>query len=621
MKNLLAILILACLSISSNASEAFKPFIQEGNNLPVCQLALKHYQNIYESSDNTTTGIKSSREVYIPELSPADMQDTQGTLETTTIEIEGQQKTIAFFSRELGWRGLIYSGYMISAGDLENLKKQIKESDEGGEIKHFYPMGDLAYGSNFSWWLNMPFQYQSNWYVLGDFRDFSRHNAIRYVYKLRADSSSEKICAIQIYKNYEPKKSNEGLPYFAAYINSLETMLVSPGSCGTSHPEAFAKSNGQLFASSALIRPWAISNPTKGQTSNSLALEKQLQNHFDHWKYTDIWTYRENESFAYLMVDAERELTQHYVSNLGYDLKSAADLAKRVIYQAPLSYYSLGNYIDSNKDFSAFQKMAEGKFQGWVNIDEVMSLHYGKVQDVAYTLMLDNPEQYLGAPESIKLDKIETEFKKNLLMYAAHMNNYDAVEWLIKSGFPTNKVTVFKTDMCAQFPERTNRSALTYAVENGSIALIQLLIDAGEKLDIIDTKGNNLDFYLNLNPRFTAEEKKLGLKKLIEKYRSAEIKPSFSCSATLGKIEKAICNSKGLSIYDDELGKAYAAAIAADAKIKESLKQSQREWLRKRTNDCMSSQTDQELNGCIARTTRSRIHYLGYLKSNLKVTP
>jgi uncharacterized protein YecT (DUF1311 family) len=426
------------------------------------------------------------------------------------------------------------------------------------------------------------------------------------------------MCSIQIYKNYEPQRSNENLPYFAAYINSVETMLVSSGDCGTSHPEAAAKDSGNFFASSALIRPWSISNPIKPQHKHDIT-EKQLQNHLDHWKYTDAWTYRENESFNYLKIDAERELTEYYISKFGYQPKNAEKLAQKVVTQTPLSYYSLGYYHDSSKDFSPFQNMAAGKFNDWSNIDAIMKLHYGKVDEIAFTLMLDNPEQLRNIPESYEIKKIETEYKKNLLMYAAHINNYDSTEWLIKSGFPINQATFFKTGMCAQFPERTNRSALTYAAENSSIHLIRLLIDAGEKADIVDTKGNDLNFYLSLNPRFTTEEKKLGLSNLLEKYKDTVIKPSFSCSAKVGKIESAICNSKGLSIYDDELSKMYGILLSSSARdIKESLKQSQINWLHQRNKDCTNSTTDGELKGCIARTTRSRIRYLEYLNKNLK---
>lgn len=545
--------ILTLIIIFSSFSHAkkFIPLILEGEDLPVCQQVIGHYKDIYKSNETTTKGITTSAEIYIPEFTTHELPEEK-FIQKANITIDGKEKTLVFFSRWLGWRGQIHTGYMINPDDdLSSLTKELEENDSNKKTPFFYPMGQLKYGSDFSWWINLPFKFQDNWYTLEDFGDFQRHKAIRNVYQLHADSTSSKVCSLQIYKNFEDEKQTE-LPYFSAYIHSVKKILLSPGDCGTSTPESYAKSNGELFVSTALLRPWAIANNL--QKTSRTDLKKQLSKHFDHWKYTDIWTYRESESFDYLAIDATSELKDYYITQFAYPPQYAEQLAKTFIQEIPFSYYSLGVYEDADKDYSWLQKMVDGQFNNWLEIEDLTKLQHGKIADIAFSLMLDNPQQFTANP-TLPIDKIENYYKKNLLMYAVHMNNYDTVEWLLKNDFPLNRKTFLEHSMCTVYPERINRSALTYAAENSSIHLIKLLIDAGEKPDIIDNKGNNLDFYLKQNPRFTDEEKQLGIEGLVDKYKDAVIQPSFNCNQKLGKIESTICNNKGLSIYDKELNK------------------------------------------------------------------
>jgi uncharacterized protein YecT (DUF1311 family) len=609
MKSLLSVLILLT-SLSVTANNTFTPTLLTGEDNSVCSQVLKYYQDLYNSQKMTTTSISSTEELPIPEFTTNTLPNDE-SLHKAKIQIDNKEKIIIYYARWMGWRGLIYTGYLVDSAEEAKLTAALQAKESTKEFQHFYPVGTLKYGSNFSWWLNFPFQYNNQWYLVEDFGDFTRHDAIRDVYQIHADSSSSKVCSLQIYKNYEPRKNNEELPYFAAYINSTENILLSPGECGTSTPEIYASNNGRLFTSTALIRPWAASKVT-----HHAHIRNQLDSHFNHWKYTDAWSYRESESLSYLATDAARELKDYYISRFGYNIKQAQELADKIIKEIPFGYYSLGVYEDSKKDFSALEKMASGQFDNWNSIDSIMKLQYGKINNIAFTLMLDNPNSF-SKNTSLKLDVIENYYKKNLLMYAAHMNNYDTTEWLIKNQFPLNRITYMEYDMCNRFPERVNRSALTYATENASIHLIKLLVDAGEMTDIVDSKGNNLDFYLQKNPRFTDTEKKLGLKGLLEQYSTNPIHPSFNCNQTLGKIEQTICNSKGLSIYDSELNSLYKNAINKNTSYANSLKISQRDWLKIRSNLCSILVDANELKNCIARTTRSRIHYLSYIYNNI----
>jgi uncharacterized protein YecT (DUF1311 family) len=169
---------------------------------------------------------------------------------------------------------------------------------------------------------------------------------------------------------------------------------------------------------------------------------------------------------------------------------------------------------------------------------------------------------------------------------------------------------------CDKGPKRNGRSALTYAAENASIELIKLLVDAGSNVKVIDSDGNNLDFYINKNPRFSIAEKAQGFEGILKKYsKPSDINPSFSCSAKLNRLEKAICSSKGLSIYDRELSQIYKQAISYP-KISRQLKNSQIDWLKRRNNSCSKYHDDFQVNACIARTTRARIRALEYIANS-----
>lgn len=93
-----------------------------------------------------------------------------------------------------------------------------------------------------------------------------------------------------------------------------------------------------------------------------------------------------------------------------------------------------------------------------------------------------------------------------------------------------------------------------------------------------------------------------------------KLEPSFSCKEKLNRIETAICNSNGLSIYDRELNKNYRNALVEN-EISTDLKASQIKWIKRRNNECGAFSESDKLAACLSRTTRSRIRYLEYIQS------
>jgi uncharacterized protein YecT (DUF1311 family) len=602
--------------------ETFKPYIIESSESDVCDLVLNHYSDLFKSNQVNTKGLSQSQSkgITFPKFTTRQVQDIRGNLKSANVDFYGTQKLYVFHGRSHSWRGDIYTGYIINPDEIDKLESDLKGRKEEHFVP-FYPMGALAYGSDFSWWENLPFQFKNNWYVLADYGDFHSHNSQRSVYQIQQDGSSKNVCTVKIFQNFDGSDMKNSLPLFSSYKRSVEKIMLSGGHCGTSRPEVTAKWSGQFFSSMAIIRPWAIEptwESTKGSWGAAGARVKFQQKHFEDWKYQDIWSYREHAANKNLMSDAITELKSHYVSNYSYSEPEAYEHATKVIQSMPGRYYSLGVYYNQDKDFSFLQNMMDGTYKNWEGITQDLKLRHGSLPLVALSLMVDTPQAYNLLPSTVSQSSIESSYKKNILMFAAHMNNFDSVKYLLDSGWSVNQVTSQKQEYsCEPKLERLNRSALTYAAENASIEVMRLLVDAGADIKIKDSKGNNLDYYLSLNPRFSTEEKMLGFENVLKtSSKLKDVKPSYSCDGNLNRLEKAICNSAGLSIYDRELSKGYRDVIANN-NLTVDIKSSQIAWLKRRNSECKIYSTDEQLDACLARTTRARIRYLESIQSAL----
>lgn len=108
-------------------------------------------------------------------------------------------------------------------------------------------------------------------------------------------------------------------------------------------------------------------------------------------------------------------------------------------------------------------------------------------------------------------------YHKTPLMTAAHLNNYEAAEILLKAGADVNKKMgeLLKEDLFDNYNPRTesyrvtrqDRTALMYACENTDYKLIKLLIDHGANTSAKDSLNNGIDYYINLNNKLTSQEK------------------------------------------------------------------------------------------------------------------
>ncbi|EMF8784117.1 ankyrin repeat domain-containing protein [Vibrio vulnificus] len=203
-------------------------------------------------------------------------------------------------------------------------------------------------------------------------------------------------------------------------------------------------------------------------------------------------------------------------------------------------------------------------------------------------------------------------FGKNLLMYAAHMNNPKAVSVLLNNSEMVNTATINTARF--DFPLTENlttygRTPLMYAAENASQRTIQLLLDAGADPKLKDNKGNDYFGYMDKNWRFNSSKARSYLSKP---------GPSFNCELAVSTREKAICSDTMLSDYDRELSYLYREAYDQSPNA-QALKTDQRKWLKGVDQSCTPKS---DIFECLSREYRERIRafefiiYSTSLKSN-----
>lgn len=591
------------LSTFVNAAAIFEPHITEGQNNPVCGVALNYYSKAYHSKAASLEPL-SGDNIVRPSFSVLESFGDEGAIIKADISVGGQAHVLLYSRRMHSWRGDNFEGYLISPEQVSGLVDQIKQGKETS-IKPFYGT---------AWRQETPFQMNGDWYMDETMPAFDENNGDRNIFRLLGGGTIEKVCQIKIFESFDAKKVTHSseLPFFSAYVRSMEEIMLSDGSCGTSHPEVGAQESGRYFVSQSVMRPWALNfEPGKFDPPKKL-----LNEHFDQWRYSDIWSYRERDVLENLKLDAQSELSLYLQKNFSYSLESANTLASQILDEMKISYYSLASFDDAGKDFSKYQQLIDGNLAGWQQFANSMEFSEESMLFPEFSLVVDNPHLIEKLPQSGKAENYVTIYGKDLLMAAAHMNNYDAVRYLVEHGWALDRATYKEDGMCWEGPSRVNRSALTYAVENASPYLISYLIRSGANAEVVDSDKNNLNFYLQKNPRFSDQQKSLGLSGVLALYPAdVKIKPSFSCDGKLGRVEASICKSEGLSIYDLELRDAFTKARSI-SNLSDLIKNSQIKWLINRNKLCGAFIEDFQLNACIARITRARIRYLENIASS-----
>ena len=364
---------------------------------------------------------------------------------------------------------------------------------------------------------------------------------------------------------------------------------------------------GKNVFKNLIDRPWIV-DKMAGRHYWSDYYNEQMAKCLKDWALDEIWNLREYDTLQLQIDSSKKWLTSFYQDAYGMKIKKASQKAKNNIEELIGAYfYFHQGYFKYRQDenYQLSEDLIAGKQNIKWDIFKKDTIGFSPKKSLLTTMQIDNPSLIEKPIEPL------TDFGKSLLMYAAHMNNYDTVKTLLDQNVSINAVThQVKYD---NYNNITNRSALTYAVENASIEVIKLLIEHGADIEIKDSKGNNLDFYIRKNPRFS-NLWFLGFSKILTYTKpSAFFKPSFDCKKASTVIEKAICSKKSLSIYDRELSEAYKKLKQYSANISFD-KGQQVQWLKTRNKKC-SELKDNELFSCLGREYRSQTRFIFNLLS------
>jgi len=576
------------------AWEPFVPHLNVSVDDPIVAVAHHHFGKWFWGEAPNPKSIAESPLVSRLEYKKIEPDGIKGYLYTADAIVEGKERMILSYSYWFNWRDEICNKYLTDADSINSLLDNIRQNKnyKGQTIESDYCSGVRL------------FQYNNNLYMT------NRNNV---VHRVTNDRSLIPVCTIDNWKRYDVGMLKDDFPFVSLYVKQCRKLTSYCSNSRSLRPT----NAGERYNSRAIYRPWAtVESKWKNDDHKGL-----WRTHFNSWKYTDIWSYREFSVYENAKKDAVRELSQHYMDNFDFSKNKAQATALQIIENMPGEHYT-NAYCHPLACSSTLEKLANGTYTDWDHLNENTRGKYQRVPPVAYSLALDAPELLDVLFKSVPSDTIVSDYNKDLLMYAVHMNNYASVKYLVDSGWPINEVTHDPKyyDYCTKL-DRSHRSALTYAAENASIEIINYLVQAGADTSIKDSKGNDLDFYIKRNPRFSDIETQLGFQGLLKKYSTTPpITPSFNCNAASTRIEKAICASDSLAIYDRELNTAYkeAASHLDDAN---SLKHSQIQWINFRNDYCDKFTGESQLKAAIARTTRARTRYLRYINTMLTQTP
>lgn len=461
------------------------------------------------------------------------------------------EKSFVFQANTIGWRGPFHRVWLIEDEKLSTILENPptdsnKVPMQGVGAKLIFPDQERSFRHN----LTNLFKFKDDFYTVTEEQVAKVTTGIpEIVCQVGLDSEFTSAQLNALEKAANSALMTEGVTHISMYYGSM------------GNPHRFVEDGFE----EAIKKPWLIQIAGKGKCLanewvNKCEENRRVEAVMQSFAEQDPWSFREIQAIRHHIDGARLVLSQYYVNELNIDEAISNAMATQAIY----------DFLEKTVFLHPF--IRDG-------IDKV------KVASNPYTL--DKPR-----------GTIEVNwFKKTDLMWAAHFNDYDAVIRLLSEG--TSLLDVTNTDDDYASVQLLNRSALTYAVENGTIPLIQTLFNAGADINLKDSKGQTIESYFRKN-------KSLGLTwdELIS-LPTVSIKASFDCKLAKSQHEHAICNSEGLSNYDQQLGLLYQ-------KIKDSghypeIKTLQRTWLKSLRTECSGSSI--ELTPCLKEKYRARIKY------------
>ncbi len=601
----------------------FIPKLVINKNPSLCEIALDDAKERFFASNPDTAIDINNKSPERPKVNwqiwgsvelPEGFQ-SNGNLARRDLDISGtgKKQTLIYWEVPHGWRGDNYLAYLFdSPADFENaLRTKNSISDVLSTGKKYYPSSAFINSEQqvgFSNWAeHRLFEFKERYYFYNELHSYARQTQTHLgIVQLRSDANLELICLLQVLPERPEIKEFESLPGLKSYLKILRTIGDGGPDSGTLHSGAMHNARAANSVMRAGFRPWAADpSYTSALGHKYYVYDSKLPYFLELWAYGDVWSYREHKTYLNHAKAATRALEDYYSTRYGLSVPIAKQRAKIIFEQLTAAHFLIPSSDSYSGDFvkeillrgEPLELLAQALPQNSQEINERAYLLYAVENPDAIAFLLDK-----GADMNVG-----NWYGKTALMFAAHMNRPDTVKLLLQRGANANLTTRNNNEYWMRF-ERSNRTALMYAAENSSIEVMRLLIAAGAKIDVRDSQGNDLSYYLAKNPFLTEAQRNKHINVLLEEYAPTSA-PSFSCSKATANIERLICRNAVLMSQDVELTRAYNRLLSL-ANSKKAERDEQLKWLKHRMDRCNLNLKESEAIICLQQITGARIRYL-----------
>jgi hypothetical protein len=334
------------------------------------------------------------------------------------------------------------------------------------------------------------------------------------LYHIPPTGPLELTCEVALRPNAkEPLAPLEKGPV-ADLFSVVQAIAAGDGYCGgTLRPGDRVALEARMSHARVALRPWTLRDDGNDAPYNPRAgVDAALA----QWDLESLWNHRLYRRYQELVPAATQALQAYYSDAFGLATEAAEPEAARVVDQIVRRHFVFGvNSLPEDPAAPLHRLPLVGA--AWGDIAPLLdtpSNKPGSTAEAPIFFALEHPDlvgHLLDA--SAKPDATNT-FNKTPLMYAAQFDLVETARVLLQRGADPNARTNKGPDGCnwsSGFDLAVGigaRTALMYAAENGSPAMIRLLIDSGADKTATDGANRAISSYLDRNSRLSVEERR-----------------------------------------------------------------------------------------------------------------
>lgn len=488
----------------------YLPMLVSSRNDRICNAQLQTLRHEFTAGIHEL-GAQQPKPLAPPPWDPVSKLDGKHNVKEVLLSTPGKYAILMFeapFNWRGNWFGLVlvnskntYENFLALLQNVENSTSALESAVKATPGTRF-----LEVGENNEWsWVESTVAETDGVTVVRTFgfknddKLFSANSSgdVEILCQWISPSESDEPLATYGLQNTE---ATNGETATHAYREILRKMLGVGGNCtGTMASDYALLNNGDEAVRRALTQPWSI-----GQDSLD---DANVSNYLLLWSSQGLWERKLYKAFTTQQPATENALALHYKINFGANDKDAVQLAKRWIGIMLTSYINVGignntlptTEIELRAYIETWAKSARPDYQKTPQIvlNRALTLQMSP-RLVGHLLQRGasiNPTlDSLGAQEPPLAAAVASKrltayllkrgadinwanlFGKTPIMYAAHHNQPEVIAYLLKRGADTSLATTLSKE-CGQNVQRGGRTALTYALENGGLKTIKLLLD------------------------------------------------------------------------------------------------------------------------------------------------